>query len=197
MKLNTKWWLLTICLLTQLLFGPQIFALTTIGTPALYAASLAQETPPAEPSERVIQLDQARASKIGTILLVFLVLSVVFEVALQPIFEWRIFETYLADKGFKTPIKLLLAVAVFWSFDLDIFTNLLNVMTDCRSGKPDPLMIQCSTDATFWGRAVTALLIAGGSSGVHEIFIKLNIRKDKAETKDKTATTSQASQPTK
>ncbi len=66
--------------------------------------------------------------KISNILVVFLVLSVVFEVALTPIFNWRIFLSYGHKRGYKTPITVVLAFFVFWSYDLNIVTDLLNVL---------------------------------------------------------------------
>lgn len=66
--------------------------------------------------------------KIGKILIVFLVLSIVFEVALTPIFNWRFFLQHFEGKGYKTPIIITLAFVVFWSYDLDIVKDLLNAL---------------------------------------------------------------------
>src|SRR5882672_5318127 len=63
--------------------------------------------------------------RVGEVLLVFLVLSVVFEVALTPIFNWRIFLRYLEGNGWKTPITVVLAFLVFWGYRLDIIRDLL------------------------------------------------------------------------
>lgn len=110
---------------------------------------------------------------VGGVLLVFLVLSVVFEVALTPIFNWRIFMVHFEGKGYKTPITVVLAFIVFWSYGLDIIRDLL-VSLDQPANK------------SLGGQILTALLIAGGSSGIFQIFTKLKIRSDPAERKAKT-----------
>jgi hypothetical protein len=112
-------------------------------------------------------------SKVGEVLIVILVLSVVFEVALTPIFNWRIFLKHAEGKGWKTPMVIGAALLVFWSYDLDIIRDLL-------------VSLGQSASLTFGGQILTALLIAGGSDGVFRIFTKLNIRnpverKEKAE----------------
>jgi hypothetical protein len=109
--------------------------------------------------------------KVGEILLVFLVLSVVFEVALTPVFNWRVFLKYFEGKGVKTPVTVVLAFIVFWSYGLDVVSDLLVAL-----GHPAP--------QTVGGRLLTALLIAGGSDGVLRIFTKLGIR-DPAERKQR------------
>jgi hypothetical protein len=106
-------------------------------------------------------------SKIGDILVKFLVLSVIFESALTPIFNWRIFLERFEEKGLKTPITVILALLTFWIYDLDIFREVL-----VSFGLPDK--------SGFVGKVITALLIAGGSNGVLTIFDKLHIRDLKA-----------------
>ena len=102
-------------------------------------------------------------NKVGEVLIVILVLSVVFEVALTPVFNWRVFLKHAEGKGWKTPIVIGAALLVFWSYDLDIIGDLLVAL-----GK--------SASLTFGGQVLTALLIAGGSDGIFRIFTKLNIR---------------------
>lgn len=98
------------------------------------------------------------------ILVMFLVLAVVFEMAFATIFEWKYFQENLDNKGLKTPIMLLLVFLIFWRYDLNIFTQLLDAF-----GKSVP-----SSD--LLGRIATAFLIAGGSKGIWEIFNRLGIR---------------------
>ena len=110
--------------------------------------------------------------KVGRVLFVFLVLSVVFEVALTPIFNWRIFMAHFEEKGLKMPITVALAFIVFWGYGLDIIGDLLTAL-----GNP--------TGRSLGGQILTALLIAGGSSGVFQIFAKLGIRMNTEERKRK------------
>ena len=110
--------------------------------------------------------------KIGQVLLVFLVLSIVFETALTPLFSWRFFLARFEGKGYKVPITVIFAFIVFWSYDLDIIRDLLVAMGHDK------------VSLTKGGQILTALLIAGGSDGIFRIFTKLGIR-NPAETKQR------------
>lgn len=103
---------------------------------------------------------------VGQVLLVFLVLSVVFEAALTPIFNWRLFIRKLGGTGVKTPITIILALLIFWKYDLDIINDLLIALDQISDDSP----------ITFWGQVITAFLIAGGSDGIFRIFKRLKIR---------------------
>jgi hypothetical protein len=110
---------------------------------------------------------------VGDVLIVFFVLSVVFEVAMTPIFNWRVFLKHAEGKGWKTPIVIISAFLVFWGYNLDIISELL-------------IALGQETKIDHGGQLLTALLIAGGSDGVFRIFTKLGIRnpeerKEKAE----------------
>jgi hypothetical protein len=102
-------------------------------------------------------------TEIGEVLMVILVLSVVFEVALTPLFNWRFFLARFEGKGLKTPITVAFALFVLWGYDVDIIKDLLIAM-------------DYPAELTFWGQLLTALLVAGGSDGVLRIFTKLQIR---------------------
>ncbi len=101
--------------------------------------------------------------EVGLVIVKFLVLSVVFEVAMTPIFNWRFFLKHFEGKGVKTPLTVGLAFLVFWSYDLDIIRDLLKIWDE-------------SIQISLGGQFITALLIAGGSDGVFRIFTKLGIR---------------------
>lgn len=107
-------------------------------------------------------------NEVGNVLIVFLVLAVVFEVALTPIFNWSVFLAHFEGKGYKTPITVILAFVVFWGYGLDIISDLLQAL-----GR--------NADITLGGQVITAFLIAGGSAGVFEIFTKLKINMDPEE----------------
>jgi hypothetical protein len=117
--------------------------------------------------------------KIGEVLVKFLVLSIVFEVALTPVFNWRIFLRYFDGKGLKTPITIILAFLMFWGYRLDIIRDILVALNYTDPG------------ITFWGQVITAMLIAGGSDGVFRIFTKLGIR-NPAEAEEKARVEQQA-----
>ncbi len=104
------------------------------------------------------------------VLLVFLVLSLVFEVALTPVFNWRFFLARFEGKGVKTPVVVLLALFVFWRYELDIIRDLL-------------VALDYDARLTFGGQLLTALLIAGGSDGILRIFRRLGIRDPQSRAK--------------
>ncbi len=87
-----------------------------------------------------------------------------FEAALTPLFNWRVFLARFEGRGFKTPITVLLAFIVFWSYDLDVVSSLLQAL-----GYPQ-------ATPSLGGRILSALLIAGGSDGIVNIYTKLGIR---------------------
>ena len=100
---------------------------------------------------------------IGEVLAAFLVLSLVFEMAMTPLFNWRIFKERLGGKGLKTPILLLLAFVTFWGYGLDI-------VRDCL------VALGYEAALTLGGQILTALLIGGGSQGFFELFRRLGLR---------------------
>lgn len=110
---------------------------------------------------------------VGVVLVKFVVLSVVFEAAMTPIFNWRFFLRHFEGKGVKTPLVVGLAFLIFWSYDLDIIRDLLKIWDD-------------TVNLSLGGQFITALLIAGGSDGVFRIFTKLGIR-NPAERAEKAA----------
>ncbi len=164
-------------ILSSLFLVPVISIAQPAGATTVEASSGQQtgskETAPEEKKDSQ-QIIITNMQGVGEVLIVILVLSVVFEVAMTPIFNWRVFLKYGEGKGWKTPIVIGSALTVFWSYDLDIIKDLLIAL-----GQKDAAL-------SFGGQFLTALLIAGGSDGVFRIFTKLNIRnpeerKEKAE----------------
>ena len=98
------------------------------------------------------------------ILVLFLLLSVIFEAAMTTVFNWRWFAKRFEGRGVKTPLTVILAWIVVDSFNVDLVSQVLNI-----AGEGDHA-------ATFSGQALTALLIAGGSDMVYRIFTRLGIR---------------------
>ena len=109
---------------------------------------------------------------IGSVLLAFVVLSLVFEVALTPVFNSRFFLRRFEGKGVKIPLTVGISLLVFWSYDLDIIQQLLNALGQ-------KTVDDKSISVSFGGQILTAFLIAGGSDGIFRIFSKLGIRNPK------------------
>lgn len=106
------------------------------------------------------------------ILFTYLALSIIFEVAMHPIFNWKYFLIKLDGKGLKTPITVITAFVVFKSYDVDIIRDILNAQNNAGSA---------NHSFAEGGKLLTALLIAGGSSGILQIFTKLGIRPPEEE----------------
>lgn len=128
-----------------------------------FSISLMAQDSPVNKDSSANSSGDSISPRVGKILIVFLVLSIVFEVALTPIFNWRFFLQHFEGKGYKTPIIITLAFVVFWSYDLDIVKDLLNAL-------------DYQAKMSIGGQFLTALLIAGGSDGIFRIFTKLGIR---------------------
>lgn len=98
-------------------------------------------------------------------LTILLVGAVLVENALAVLFNWRVFLTYFSLRGIKTPITFLVSLAlVIWS-DLDVVAALRNVYLTGTPSQSGPI-------STF----LTALIVAGGSSGVHNLMASLGYR---------------------
>ena len=117
---------------------------------------------------------QVNWDQIVNILMVLVVISVVFETALTPLFNWRIFARHCEGKGIKTPISIVAAVALLWSYDIDIFKHIVdafNFASDSTEAAKD-----AEPSSSFIGRIMTGFLVAGGSGAIFNIFKKLGLR---------------------
>ena len=104
--------------------------------------------------------------QIGEILALLFVISLVFETALTPIFNWRFFAKHFEGKGVKTPLTIAAAVALLWSYDIDIFKHIIDAFAEDDA----------KTSSNFVGRVMTGLLVAGGSGAIFNIFTKMKLR---------------------
>lgn len=93
------------------------------------------------------------------------VVAVLLENAFAIIFNWRIFLTYFSLRGVKTPIMIIVSFIIVTLFDLDILAALINAY------QAPP-----GNASGFMSSFVTALILAGGSAGVHNIMSTLGYR---------------------
>lgn len=121
----------------------------------LLCAPAFAENPPANDS----------ISKGLDLLLKFFMLAVVIEVAFATIFQWKIYLKYFHDKGYKTPIIVVISFIFCKTANLNIVGELVTVLF----GKAHEINNNI-------GLFITALLLAGGSSGMNTLFSKLKIR---------------------
>jgi len=124
------------------------------------------EKPLEETSER--GLKQAELDGIWRVLVVFFLLSAVIESALTPLFNWRLFLAWSLNKGVRTPITVLFAVIIVRGYGLDIFRDILQAVGE-------------SVGPCIGGQVLTALLLAGGSSGVNKLLQTWKVRLSDSE----------------
>ncbi len=91
------------------------------------------------------------------VLFTVVVLAMVLERALSVIFEWGVWDKFLAEKKLRAPISLLAAYAMCAYMKLDILLTIV---------KKDTASFQLISIGTF----VTAATIAGGSKGAISLF---------------------------
>lgn len=98
-------------------------------------------------------------------LFVLFVIATILESGLAVLFNWRPFIQLFDARGIRTVISVLFSWFFVNTFDLDIVTRLINVYSDNKDFK-----------VAFPGLFITALVIAGGSSGVNSLLIALGFR---------------------
>ena len=79
------------------------------------------------------------------------------------------FSTELRRKRLQNPISVLAAVILLWSYDIDIFKNLVDAISNTE------LKDQTCSSSNF-GRIMTGFLVAGGNGAVFTIFMKFCFR---------------------
>lgn len=105
-------------------------------------------------------------TKAGQILLLILVLAILLETGLSTLFNWRLFLLYGEGRGIKTPIAFVVALLFVTQFKIDAIAEILTAFAvggqEYKEGTG--------------GMILTALIVAGGSSGIFTLFERLGIR---------------------
>lgn len=95
----------------------------------------------------------------------FAIVVVVVESALSALFNWRVWRQVFNQRALKTPVMFAAGLLVVLGFGYDIFARILN---DVGAG------IEAQGN---WGSVlISALIIAGGSSGINTLFRNLGLR---------------------
>ncbi|AIC31322.1 hypothetical protein IE4771_PE00096 (plasmid) [Rhizobium etli bv. mimosae str. IE4771] len=112
------------------------------------------------------------------------VTAVVLESAFAVIFNWRVFLAYFDTRGLKTIVMIVISTIVVFYFKLDIFASLLaaysvpNAIAD-PAGLAASLQAEVKDTSGTVSKLVTALVLAGGSSGVHNMMYALGFRNNR------------------
>ena len=96
------------------------------------------------------------------------VVVVVVESALAAIFNWRVYRMVFNDRALKTPVMFGVGLLIVLGFQYDVFADLMQSAAGRVFGD-GPWRTALST-------ILSALIIAGGSSGVNELFKRLGLR---------------------
>lgn len=138
--------------------------MTRVAADGVVLAQAVADSPVALGSDDIYQ----RSMRALTMLLVS---AFVIENALAVLFNWRVFLTYFSLRGIKTPISVIVSFIVVWWAGLDIVQALLAAYLT------DP------PRSSVVSMALTALILAGGSSGIHNLMAALGYRDSKREEK--------------
>jgi len=100
-------------------------------------------------------------------------LAVILENALALIFNWRVFLSRFSQRGIRTPIMLGFALIIVYTFKIDVVGTLIENYK--AQGDPEKFT------PSFPSMLITAMVLAGGSAGVHRIMIALGFRTKQTE----------------
>ena len=107
--------------------------------------------------------DQIAAASI--VLFKVLVLAVILELALHRIFDNRWFIRLFEGRGLKSIVTVAGALVLVQTFAIDLTADLVNIFEDSTKHQADS-----------FGKFLTALIIAGGSSTVFRLYRAIGIR---------------------
>lgn len=101
-------------------------------------------------------------------LTVLMVVAILIENALALIFNWKVFRAYFSERGLKTIIGFAVSFVVVSNFQVDIVASLLDAYSTSEKRVPSNLATQI----------LTAMIVAGGSAGVHNVMRALGYRSE-------------------
>ena len=104
---------------------------------------------------------------------ILLVIAVLVESALEVLFNWRVFRAYFSISGVKTLINFGVSLLIVIGFGIDVMSTLLNVYTPPPDYAPN-----------IGTQVLTALIIAGGSSGVNNLLAAFGYRNQSSAAED-------------
>lgn len=91
------------------------------------------------------------------------VVATVMETALAALFDWRLYREFFNGRALKTLVMFGFGWAVVTTFDYDVFRRILQSLG--VTGEAGPL-----------STGLSALVLSGGSAGVHRLFVSLGLR---------------------
>jgi len=157
--------------------------LKTLGASALSLAMFEQSAAFAQADIRPVGLSDAVYSTSISALTVLFVMAVVLESAFAVIFNWRIFLAYFSTKGVKTIVMVVVSLILVYAFNLDVVASLIAAYKlPAASAAPLDTSLFATEAAKVSGtvsKVTTALVLAGGSAGVHNLMYALGFRSNR------------------
>jgi hypothetical protein len=99
-------------------------------------------------------------------LLRLLILVIVVESAMAALFGWRVYRVLASGRALKTPLMFAVGLGIVLLFDYDIVARIVAGVTGT----------EVPQDARWFSALLSALVVAGGSSGINTVFLRLNLR---------------------
>ena len=93
----------------------------------------------------------------GNVLLALVVISIIVELTLAPIFNWRVYLKRFDGSSYLHPLTWVVTLALFWFYGINPIQALLDAYAQ-------------GIDTGIGGSALSALLVMFGSQGVYRIF---------------------------
>jgi hypothetical protein len=94
------------------------------------------------------------------------IVVVILESALSALFNWRVYREVVNHRAWKTPLMFATGLVIVWQFGFDVFAQML----------PKAGAVNAPADGNWLTMIVSALILAGGSSGVNTLFQNLGLR---------------------
>jgi hypothetical protein len=113
--------------------------------------------------------DQAIYEKSLAALTMLFVIAILLENAFAIIFNWRVFLAYFSSRGVKTIVMIVGSLIVVNVFDVDIVASLISAYK--AAAEPSGPV----------SKFITALILAGGSTGVYNRMYALGYRSERRE----------------
>lgn len=141
------------------------------------SAALISQSAFAQVDTRPVGISDFVYSASAKSLTILFVTAVVLESAFAVIFNWRVFLAYFDTKGVKTIVMIAVSLLVVWIFNLDVVATLIAAYTlPATGGDQATLAAEVAKNSGPISILITAFVLAGGSSGIHNIMYALGFR---------------------
>ncbi len=103
-------------------------------------------------------------------LTVLFVVAILIENALALVFNWKVYRAFFSERGLKPIASFVVSLIVVQQFGLDIVASLLDAYGEASS----------ATSSNLATEILTAMIVAGGSSGVNTVMRSLGYRSNQS-----------------